>query len=301
MSDRRFDRSGRTYPGGSIGGHPGVADGPVRLPDAQDVRTFGPVAPIDRSNPLPLWAQVLEDLKVRLAAGEFSEGFPTDLDLTKQYAVSRHTAREAVRRLQAEGIVSRERGRGTFVTGPTIEQATGAIYSLYRSIAAMGLEQRSKVLDLSIVADAEVAGRLGLRSNAHLVRLERLRYVEDEVLAHDTAWMPASVAKPLLEVDFTDTALYDELSRRCGVRPTAGTEWITTEVPDRSARARLGIDAGTAVFRICRLSRTKDRTIEWRETLVRGDRYTFVANWSPAGGYQTVLTSASLPPEGSTA
>ncbi len=244
---------------------------------------------IDRSSPMPLWAQVLDDLRHRLEVGEFTTEFPTDNELIGQYNVSRHTVREAVRHLQDEGIVSRERGRGTFVTGPTVEQATGAIYSLFRSIESRGLEQRSEVLDLSVGTDTHAAAELGLRSNANLVRLERLRLVESHVLAHDTAWLPAAIARPLLEVDFTHTALYDELATRCGVRPVSGTEWITTELPSTRDRDLLGIGARQPVFRIARRSEGDVGPIEWRETVVRGDRYTFVADWSPTGGYATTF------------
>lgn len=240
---------------------------------------------------MPLWAQLLEDLRSRLDAGEFVEEFPTDLELTQEYGVSRHTAREAVRRLQTEGVVSRERGRGTFVRSPRIEQPTGAIYSLFRSIETRGLEQRSEVLDLSRVTDAERAAHLHLAEDAPLVRLERLRSADAQVLAHDTAWLPASVAEPLLEVDFTHTSLYDELSNRCGVRPTSGTEWIGTELPDGDEREHLGIAAKQPVFRIHRLSTAGETPLEWRETVIRGDRYTFVAQWSPTEGYETVLTT----------
>ena len=244
---------------------------------------------IDRASPMPLWAQVLDDLRRRLDIGEFMATFPTDNDLIGQYHVSRHTVREAVRHLQDEGIVSRERGRGTFVTGPNVEQATGAIYSLFRSIESRGLEQRSEVLDLSMGTDSRAATELGLRSNTNLVRLERLRMVESHVLAHDTAWLPATIARPLLDVDFTHTALYDELSTRCGVRPISGTEWITTELPSARERDLLGIGARQPVFRITRRSEADVGPIEWRETVVRGDRYTLVADWSPTDGYTTTL------------
>lgn len=240
---------------------------------------------------MPLWAQVLADLRRRLEAGEFAEGFPTDVELTQHYDVSRHTAREAVRRLQDEGVVNRERGRGTFVNAPTIEQATGAIYSLFRSIEERGLEQRSEVVELAEVRDADAAGHLELRADAPLVRLERLRLADGAVLAHDTAWLPASLGRPLLDVDFGHTALYDELQARCGVRPTAGTEWISTELPGAAERKLLGVAVKQPVFRIRRSSRSGDQLIEWRETVVRGDRYTFVAQWSPAGSYETVLTT----------
>jgi GntR family transcriptional regulator len=240
---------------------------------------------------MPLWAQLLDILRDRLKQGEFAGPFPTDAELTEQYGLSRHTVREAMRRLQAEGAVTRERGRGTFVRAPTIEQPTGAIYSLFRSIEAQGREQRSKVLDLRETANAVVAQRLDLSPAACLIRLERLRYADGQPLAHDTAWLPAAVAAPLLDVDFARTALYDELAHRCGVRPTAGTEWIRTELPGFEDRELLGLRARQPVFRIERLSRVEDRRIEWRETVVRGDGYTFVADWSAAGVYNTMLTA----------
>lgn len=249
------------------------------------------MAKIDRSAPMPLWAQVLEDLRSRLEAEEFVEEFPTDIELTRHYDVSRHTAREAVRRLQDEGIVTRERGRGTFVRAKGIEQPTGAIYSLFRSIEEQGLEQRSDVLDLSEVSDPEVADRFGSSASSKFVRLERLRRADDIVLAHDIAWIPSDLGRPLLGVDFTYTALYDELQSRCGVRPTAGRETVTIELPSAADRELLAIGARQPVFRIRRRSNAGDQMVEWRDTVVRGDRYSFVAHWSPSANYETELTS----------
>ena len=119
-------------------------------------------ASIDRKSPMPLWAQVLDDLRRRLTAGEFAESFPADRELIATYGVSRHTAREAVRRLQAEGLLERERGRGTTVRAPAIEQRTGVLYSLFRSIEDQGFEQRSKVLALDRRKDPAAAHHLGL-------------------------------------------------------------------------------------------------------------------------------------------
>ena len=240
---------------------------------------------IDRSNPLPLWAQVLADVRRRLASGEFATRFPTDNELIDHYGVSRHTVREAVRRLQDEGAVSRERGRGTFVTAPAIERSWGAgvVYSLFRSVESQGFEQRSKVLDLSETTDEDAAERLALATGAPLVRLERLRLADGQPLAHDVVWLPASIARPLLGVDFTHTALYDELATRCGVRPTASTERVHAVVPDRARAELLGLGSRQAAFAMERSSHARDQPVEWRETLVRGDRYSFVATWSGSG------------------
>lgn len=251
---------------------------------------------IDRSNPLPLWAQVLEDLRRRLDGGEFATQFPTDNDLIDHYGVSRHTVREAVRRLQDEGVVNRERGRGTFVTAPAIERTwgTGVVYSLFRSVESQGYEQRSEVLDLSETTDDAVADRLALAPGAPLVRLERLRLVDGKPLAHDVVWLPASVARPLLDVDFTHTALYDELAARCGVRPTAGSERVHAVVPDRALGDLLGLGPRQAAFAMERTSHARDEPVEWRETVVRGDRYSFVATWSGSGRRVTTAAGGDL-------
>ena len=49
---------------------------------------------LDRASPLPLWAQIVEDLRRRLVGGEFENRFPTDEELTRDYEVSRQTVRE---------------------------------------------------------------------------------------------------------------------------------------------------------------------------------------------------------------
>ena len=78
---------------------------PALSPSAARASLVGPVLP-DRSNPLPLWAQVCGDLRRRIEFGEFAAGFPGELSLTEEYEVSRHTIREALREVDPhfEGI-----------------------------------------------------------------------------------------------------------------------------------------------------------------------------------------------------
>lgn len=236
--------------------------------------------PLDRSSPLPLWAQLEAELRRRLDAGEFDDRFPTDAELTDAYGVSRHTVREAIRSLNSSGLLRRERGRGTVVNRAEFEQSLGALYSLYQTIEATGVEQRSDVLSLEILTDAPAADRLGLAADAPLVFLERLRRAGDEPLAVDRVWLPAELASGLLEVDFGRTALYDELDRLVGFRPNQGWERITPVVPSDGDRDLLGLGRSDAAFHVERFGCRDDRPVEWRSTVIRGDRYRFVARWS---------------------
>ncbi len=214
-----------------------------------------------------------------MADGEFGERFPGDAELVSHYGVSRHTVREAVRHLQDEGLLERRRGQGSFLVGPAIEQPLGTMYSLFRSVEATGATQESIVRVLERRHDDKAAAMLGCVGEP-LVYLERLRLADGEPIALESAWLPAAVAEPLLAVDFRHTALYEELRRRCRVRLTSGWERIRPAVPDRPARDALGIDAGQPAFEIERFGLEDGRPIEWRHSLVRGDRFFFVARWS---------------------
>lgn len=241
---------------------------------------------LDRSSPMPLWAQLEAELRRRLQAGEFDLGFPTDLDLTKTYEVSRHTVREAVRHLNKAGILRRERGRGTVVDRAEFEQSLGTVYSLFQSIESTGTTQTSTVLELGVVTDGTAAGHLDLEPEAELVLLSRLRFAGDEPLAIDRAWLPLEIGRPMLDVDWTHTALYDELARSGGPVPSQGWERLTPIVPEAADRDLLQLEPGAAVFFLERLGSHDQVPVEWRTTIVRGDRYRFVADWSTTGRSQ---------------
>jgi GntR family transcriptional regulator len=242
---------------------------------------------LDRVGSEPLWQQLQRELRTRLEAGEFDGRFPGELALVEEYGVSRHTVRQALRQLRADGVIVAERGRQPRVAPPPeIEQPLGALYSLFASVEAAGLEQRSVVRTFDTRADALVAERLDLEASTPLVYLERLRLAGDEPLALDRVWLPASLAKPLLQADFTHTGLYAELASRTGVRIDHGREDVHAVIPTAAERNQLQCAHDVAAFSINRLSHAGGRPVEWRHTLVRGDRYALTAEFSAHQGYR---------------
>lgn len=243
----------------------------------------GPAARLRRATGVPLWQQLLADLRLRLAESEFTTAFPGELELVEQYAVSRHTVREALRHLRTEGVVTAARGRRPRLAPVEVEQPLGALASLFAAVEGRGLEQRSVVRALDVRADGVVASRLGLEESTPLVYLERLRMAGEEPLALDRSWLPESVAAPLLGADFTHTALYDELAVHCGVRLTGGREQVRAVLPTRGEREVLHLPATAALLMVERTGCLHGRPLEYRHTLVRGDRYAVTASFDSRG------------------
>jgi GntR family transcriptional regulator len=242
---------------------------------------------LDRTGHDPLWQQLQHELTTRLEAGDFGHGFPGELALAGEYGVSRHTVRQALRQLREGGVIVSERGRQPRVAdAPEIEQPLGALYSLFASVEASGLEQHSVVRTLDLRADGVIADRLDLEGSTPLVYLERVRFAGAEPLALDRVWLPAALTRPLLDVDFTHTSLYAELAAKTGVKLDSGHENVHAVIPTPAEQAQLRSPAGTAAFSINRLGRSQGRAVEWRHTLVRGDRFALTAEFTAQTGYR---------------
>lgn len=250
-------------------------------------------AALERGTKGSLWVQLEGELRRRIERGDFDTRFPTDHELMEIYQVSRHTVRHAISTLEIQGLVSRRRGVGSVVDRSRFEQTLGSLYSLFQMVEATGVEQRSLVRALRATTDEVAAARLDVSPDTDLVYLERLRLAGGEPLALDRAWMPAHLAAPLLEVDFTHTALYDELERATGRRPRSGWERITPVVVTGDDAEALGVTAGSAVFSLERLGLCDVCPLEWRVTLIRGDRFSFVADWT-AGRHSDLRVESSL-------
>ena len=246
---------------------------------------------LDRRSAMPLWAQLRADMLRRLQAGAFDADFPGEMALVDEYRVSRQTVRAALRELRADGLVLAERGRRPRLAGQ-ITQPLGTVYSLFASVEAAGLRQTSVVRSVDLRADGVVDDRLGLEASTPLYRLERLRLAGDEPLALDTVWLPGEVGAPLLEASFTHTALYHELELRTGLRIDGGREQIRGVVPTKAQQRLLGISPSTGALAISRLGYAAGRLVEWRTTLIRGDRFCLLAEFSARTGYR-------LAPDGS--
>lgn len=251
--------------------------------------------PVDRESPLPLWSQVETDLRSRIDSGEFAERFPTDEELVDTYGVSRHTAREAVRRLCADGLVVRERGRGTVLADPASERPLDAMYSLFEAVEAGGIEQTSELLAEQQVTNPEAAAALALDEDEPLVLIERLRRAAGQALALDRVWLPAEVGGPLLGSDWSHTSLYSRLAATGTGRPDAGWERVRAVLASDRDAGHLGLEPPAAVFCLERLGRVGDRCVEWRRSLVRADRFAVMSRFVEGRTEATLRLSAYAP------
>ena len=205
---------------------------------------------------------------------------PGELELAAQLGVSRHTVRHALGVLTNEGLLRRERGRGTTVvsaSAPTVfERSLSAFYAFAWETRARGATQHSRVLDRkTLAADATFAERLGSVEGAELECIVRVRAADGDPLVLETAYLPAQLSCILGTATLEEESMYDELERHWGLRVTGARESIRPVVLSRGAARLLRTTAGAAAFAVERTTWSDRGPIEWQESLVRGDRYLY--------------------------
>jgi len=211
--------------------------------------------PIDRSGGA-LYQQVVERLLAAIESGSIAVGdsLPPEPTLATQYAVSRHTMREALRILGNLGVVERRPGVGTTVCAA---RPRPAYVQVVRSPEAL-LQYPPSRLQVKasgfVRADGGLAQVLQCRRGEtwfHVAAVRRLRGSRTPIGWSDLYLLP-QYADVLAEIGRRDEPVYQLLERRHG----QATETVTVDLGisqlSQAAASALGATAGTASFRLVR-------------------------------------------------
>jgi GntR family transcriptional regulator len=230
----------------------------------------------------PLHAQLERALRELIRSGQLRTGsvVPGELELAAHLHLSRHTVRHAMSVLTNEGLLRRERGRGTTVVSdgtPTVfERSLSNFYAFAWEVRARGAEQHSYILERTTrPADEDLSQRLQLPLREPVERLVRLRTADNEPLVLETAHLPHALVDGLDARMLERDSIYDAIERQHGIRIVRAYEAIRPVVLRRPVARLLGVAAGTAAFSVERTTWSEDRPIEWQVSLVRGDRYLY--------------------------
>ncbi|MCL6547813.1 MAG: GntR family transcriptional regulator [Alicyclobacillus sp.] len=227
----------------------------------------------------PLYAMVYERLRSHLEDGVYQEGdqLPAEAELAKDLGVSLITVRRALQELADEGWLSRQPGRGTFVTRPArIDQPVAALTSFTSDMLALGIIPSSDVLRQEVVAaTAQIARNLSIAEGEPVFRLQRVRKGNGVPLLLEDVCVPLGVCPELAEVDFRVQSLYKVLTDHGISLTKSEQEFEPVVLTDEQARL-LQVPGGSPAFLRRAVSYQEHRLVEWVQSIYRKDRFRFV-------------------------
>jgi DNA-binding GntR family transcriptional regulator len=153
----------------------------------------------------PQYTLLAQELLRGIGAGDYPLGslLPTEAELCRRFAVSRITARAAVRELQSRGLVSRRAGIGTRIESTQVHERFVHVSDSIESILQTVAQTRFKLIrKASIVADAALAAELQCAEGQTLVLVEGLRtLVRQPPQCHARLYFPGMYAGVLKRID----------------------------------------------------------------------------------------------------
>ena len=216
-------------------------------------------------------------MRQRIVDGEFGTGgtLPSEQELAEFHGVSRITAKRALDELANDGLVVRERGRGTrVVEGRAGVRISGQGTGAFDALLAMGGETEVAVKEFGYApAEDDVAAALDLPLGTAVQRAVRVRSVGGDPFSHLTTHVPEGIGRRFEKSDLANTPLL-ALFERAGVTPATADQAVSATLADMVVADRLGIDVGAPLLRIRRVVRDSDgRPIELLVALYRSDLY----------------------------
>jgi GntR family transcriptional regulator len=218
------------------------------------------------------------DLIEQLAVGE---AIPPERQLSAELGVSRLTLRAALDDLAREGYLVRRRGAGTFVSEPKIAQEL-TMTSFTDDMRRRGMRPASRTLELRVSpAGARLGRLLHVSPSEPVVVATRLRLADGESMAIETIHVRERHVPGLSARDLEEQSFYELLRDRYGIVIVGGTQTIEPTVTDEEESAALGVPLHSPAFRFERITESDaGETVEFVESIYRGDRYRLVTSLS---------------------
>jgi GntR family transcriptional regulator len=233
---------------------------------------------IDRESPVPFYFQLSELLEQEIVDGRWEPGFrlPSEPEISAHYGLSRTTIRQALARLEQEGLIVRRKGQGTFVAESRprswLLQSSAGFFE--EEVERMGRVVTSVVLR-TVVRGALprwAAAALGL-AGAEGATLERVRSIDGHVAMYNVNHLPPGLAELVLPLDDPNESLYAKIKQRAGVEAAGGRRVLEAVRAEERLAHLLEVPIGSPLVFI--ESATWDRNLrpfDCYQTWLRTDR-----------------------------
>ncbi|OLP65329.1 HTH-type transcriptional repressor YvoA [Bacillus pumilus] len=234
---------------------------------------------IDKQSPIPMYHQIMENLKKQIEDGTLAPDtlIPSEREYAERFGISRMTVRQALSNLVNEGYLYRQKGKGTFVSREKFEQPLQGLTSFTEDMRQRGLKASSELLDFNKIAcPAHLFSSLQLADSDAVFELKRIRFANDEPMAIETSYIPEKFAGTLTKEHLTGS-LYEYIENHTGLAIAHATQELEANVATKGEAHLLSITTGAPVLSITRTTYLQnDLPFEYVLSVYRGDRYKLI-------------------------
>jgi GntR family transcriptional regulator len=242
---------------------------------------------IDKSSPIPIYYQIKEILLELISTLKRADSIPSEMELCNHFHVTRPTVRQTIQELVSEGYLYKEKGKGTFVSSPRITQnSLYAIQSFRSEMERKGLVHRTVVLEAAkISCDNFISKQLQIKENTDVIKLRRLRIVDEIPLILLVEYLPAESMKGILDYNMENESLAALIEQLSGKDISYSNRNIEAIIAGEYGARMLQIKKGAPIQHMQITTFLTDGTpAHYASAMFRGDRSSFSFTLQKADG-----------------
>jgi GntR family transcriptional regulator len=215
-----------------------------------------------------------------IETGQFKPGdrLPSVEQLASDLDVGRSSVREALRHLQALGLVSLQHGKGTFVSAQPKLQLGSSLNSFSETVRRRGMMPGGVILRREIIPALEPVGSdLQLGEDEWVNMLMRLRLADGEPVAIETSYTSNRLFPDLLEGPWSvETSLYQTMMNRYNVQPYYAVQTICPVQINENQSQLLQVPVGVPAIELKSVTYDPDnQPIESATDIYHPERYQY--------------------------
>ncbi|MFY0640110.1 MAG: UTRA domain-containing protein [Bermanella sp.] len=153
---------------------------------------------------IPAYIKIRDYLSQQIAKGviPIHSKLPSERELVEQFSTTRITAREALSKLEAAGVIYRSNRRGWFVCPARLNYDPSSRVNFYQLAQEQGRQAGTHVLKIKKVkGPADIRQQFNLKSTEKLVELSRVRFLELRPVLFEKIYLPESLVPDLSQRD----------------------------------------------------------------------------------------------------
>jgi GntR family histidine utilization transcriptional repressor len=228
------------------------------------------------------YARVKQHLKEGITRGQWPPGalMPSEAELVARFGVSRMTVNRALRELQAEGLVNRTQGVGTFAAPLHKVSSTLTIHDLHEEIEARGHRHEAQVhVQRAEPAAAALAAQLGVAVGSTVFHSLIVHLENGVPLQCEDRYVNPAAAPGYLQADFTRTTPTRELFETTALWRAQYS--IEAAQPTAQEAQLLGLRETEACLIVVRRTFTRQEPITIARLVHPGTRYALHGEFQP--------------------
>jgi len=230
---------------------------------------------LERGSARTLYEQVIDRLRGHLSTLAVGDQAPTEAELTQRFSVGRSTIRKAMQHLTDEGVLIRQRGKGTFVAraAPKIIHSIDRVAAFMDTFRAHGEEVETRLLDFGWdTTNAPLETFVGWKRPI----LRYLRLYTSRGIPHAVAqiYLPYDIGREVSSADVDNTPTYSLLKNKLGITPVSSEYLVSCQPAPPPVSKSLALSHSTPLLVLERVTRDMGgRPVEMTRHYLRPDVY----------------------------